>query len=304
MRRLLPLLALLALFTMPAPASANEFRVTCASSHVAYDDPIVFPGEPGASHRHEFFGAVGAGAMSTVAKLMAGRTTCGHAGDTASYWSPTLEVDGRSARGSLTVYYQRAGKRSAAAPPHRLRLIAGDMRASRAQSMRVTHWQCVGRGASKRYRERPACGRGERLASWLLFPDCWDGRRIDSADHRSHLAYARARRCPDSHPVEIMRIAYRTVWPVRPGRTATVTLGGGALGAIGMHGDFWNTWKPSTLRQLRWDCIEVARRCGEVTTQGRTRPAATAPAPAAVAVRSASSTSGGAPAAHTPSLHR
>jgi hypothetical protein len=32
----------------------------------------------------------------------------------------------------------------------------------------------------------------------------------------------------------------------------------------GFHADFWNTWHQPALRQLRWDCIEVAAPCGEV----------------------------------------
>ncbi|MCW2962067.1 MAG: hypothetical protein JWM25_1730 [Thermoleophilia bacterium] len=306
LRRLCATLFAVAACLVPAaPASANQFHVECPSSHVAYDDPIVFPGQPGASHRHEFFGARTANAASTAAQLEAGTTSCGHRSDTASYWVPTLEVNGRSTRGHLTVYYQRAGKRSAAAPPRRLRLIAGDMRATTRQSMLVTHWQCTGRPT--RFAERPACRRGERLAAWLLFPDCWDGRRIDSPDHKSHLAYARAARCPATHPVELMRVAYRVTWPVRPIAAATVTLGGGVLGSTGMHGDFWNTWRQSALYQLRWDCLEVARPCGLVSDRpaaGRRLPAGPRPAqPAAVAVRSGSPTSRSAPAGHTPSRH-
>ena len=32
----------------------------CGYSHPLTDDPIVFPGQPGASHFHDFFGDVGA----------------------------------------------------------------------------------------------------------------------------------------------------------------------------------------------------------------------------------------------------
>lgn len=297
--------AVVACLVSVTPAAANQFHVECPSSHVASDDPIVFPGQPGASHRHEFFGARTAAAASTAEQLETGATSCGLRSDTAAYWVPTLEINGRSARGHLTVYYQRAGKRSAAAPPRRLRLIAGNMRATTRQSMLVTHWQCTGRPT--RFADRPACRRGERLAAWLLFPDCWDGRRIDSPDHTSHLAYAWKARCPATHPVELMRIAYRVTWPVRPTAAATVTFGGGALGATGMHGDFWNTWRQSALYQLRWDCLEVARACGVVSDRpaGGQRPrAAPRPAqPAAVAARSALPTSRSMPAGHTPSRH-
>ncbi len=45
-----------------------QFVVECAYDHAAPDDPIVAPGEPGASHLHVFFGHT----------AVAGRTTSGH----------------------------------------------------------------------------------------------------------------------------------------------------------------------------------------------------------------------------------
>ena len=273
MRRCLlivPVLAVVATtFAAPSSALANSFRVVCASSHVAKNDPIVLPGQPGASHRHEFFGARSTDARSTTASLARSRTTCASRRDTAAYWVPTLEVRGRLVRGTMTAYYQRAGKRQAAAPPRGLRIIAGDMRAAVPQSMRVTSWQCVGRGRMTLHREVPACRRGERLGSWLRFPDCWNGRNLDSADHRSHLAYTvrdRAGRatCPSTHPVAIMRLATLVTWPVRPQSSSLVRLAGDMLAPTGMHGDFWNAWHMPTLRQLRWDCIELAAPCGAI----------------------------------------
>lgn len=250
----------------PAPAAANSFHVRCASSHVSNDDPIVYPGRAGAAHRHEFFGATSTDAHASTETLERARTSCDSPADTAAYWVPTLEVGGTLVRGTMHAYYQRAGKQRAAAPPRGLRVVAGDMHAERPQSMRVTSWQCIGRGRVTQFPVVPACAKGERLGSWVRFPDCWDGRNLDSADHRSHLAYTDgAGSCPRTHPVAIMRVATLVTWPVRPQDPARVTLGDGRLGPTGMHGDFWNSWRQSRLRQLRWDCIEVAARCGAIT---------------------------------------
>lgn len=269
MKAWLPLVAVAVVATTiaaPSTALANSFRVECASSHVANDDPIVLPGQPGAAHRHEFFGARSTDAASSTESLERSATTCASRRDTAAYWVPTLEVRGVLVRGSMTAYYQRAGKRQAAAPPRGLRVVAGDMHAHHPQSMRITSWQCVGRGRTTQFNELPACARGERLGSWVRFPDCWDGRHLDSSDHRSHLAYSvRAGRCPSTHPVAIMRVATLVTWPVRPQSPALVRLAGGRLAPTGMHGDFWNAWHMPTLRQLRWDCIEVAAACGAIT---------------------------------------
>lgn len=280
-RRLLvtAIAAISALAALSASASANSFHVTCATSHVLNDDPIVFPGQPGRSHRHVFFGARSADAASTTASLRRSRTTCGDAKDTASYWAPSIEVAGRMRRGTMNAYYQRAGKRRAAALPPGLRMIAGNMHAATPQSMRVTSWQCTGskrRRSSPQSRAVPRCAAGQQLAGWVRFPDCWNGRNLDSADHRSHMAYAVRGRCSSSHPVEVMKLVVRITWPTRPASAAAVTLGGGMMPSTGFHADFWNAWHQPALQQLRWDCIEVARPCGLVTAP-RSRAATGAP---------------------------
>ncbi|MEV6653299.1 hypothetical protein [Streptomyces sp. NPDC051219] len=38
-----------------APLRGSEFRADCFSSHRRGDDPIVFPGQAGRSHVHEFY---------------------------------------------------------------------------------------------------------------------------------------------------------------------------------------------------------------------------------------------------------
>jgi hypothetical protein len=262
-------LAMTAAGSTAPTAAASAFQVSCPSSHVAGDDPIVFPGLAGAAHRHEFFGATNADAHSTTQSLLGSPTTCLHHRDTAAYWTPSLEVVGRLRRGRLVAYYQRAGKDRAAAPPLGLRMIAGAAGAASPQPLAVTSWQCTGIGSTRssaHSRTIPRCLPGQQLSSWVRFPDCWDGRRLDSPDHASHMAYARAGRCPATHPVELMRLVIRVTWPTRPRDASVVRLGGGMLAPTAMHADFWNSWHMPTLRQLRWDCIEVARPCGELTT--------------------------------------
>ena len=78
-----------------------EFVVVCTFSHRAPDDPIVFPGKPGLSHGHTFFGNTATDASSTAYRLRGGATTCDHADDLGAYWIPTLPRRGsrcRSAR--------------------------------------------------------------------------------------------------------------------------------------------------------------------------------------------------------------
>ncbi|MFD0591915.1 DUF1996 domain-containing protein [Catellatospora coxensis] len=69
-----------------------EFNATCTYSHSVKDDPIVFPGLPGASHMHSFFGNRSTNAGSTLDSLRANTTTtCTPApADLSAYWVPTL----------------------------------------------------------------------------------------------------------------------------------------------------------------------------------------------------------------------
>ena len=55
----------------------GEVRLTCGTSHHAYDDPIVYPRQPGVSHLHTFFGNTLADADSTYESLRgSGDSTC------------------------------------------------------------------------------------------------------------------------------------------------------------------------------------------------------------------------------------
>ena len=73
-----------------------NFIESCRFSHQAPDDPIVFPGKPGASHQHTFVGNRTTSAFSNFGSLRSGGTTCMRADDTAAYWVPTLLRDGRA----------------------------------------------------------------------------------------------------------------------------------------------------------------------------------------------------------------
>lgn len=62
----------------------QNFFSNCYFSHIAADDPIVFPNGPGVSPSHPFFGSRSTNAFSTVESLRASPTTCRRRGDTAA----------------------------------------------------------------------------------------------------------------------------------------------------------------------------------------------------------------------------
>ena len=85
----------------PVLRGAN-FWVKCYFSHVNNDDAIVYPGKPGWSHSHTYFGNESTDAFSTPAKLRIARTNCKEKADRAAYWVPTLYDDGRKIRPGLS----------------------------------------------------------------------------------------------------------------------------------------------------------------------------------------------------------
>jgi hypothetical protein len=112
----------------------------------------------------------------------------------------------------------------------------------------------------------PQCGARTWLAGRVEFPSCWNGRDLDSADHRSHMAYARRGRCPSTHPVAVPRLTLVVTRGERPD-PATVALSSGS--PTSWHADFWNTWNPVRLRRLVRNCVDQDRDCALVGTVPR-----------------------------------
>jgi hypothetical protein len=221
------------------------FIVDCGFSHRNNDDPIVFPGQPGRSHNHTYIGNRSVNAGSTAASLRGGATTCATEADASTYWVPTLFV-GREAIPPLAgiVYYIRRTPQRVVPFPPGMKLVAGDQHAKRAQAASVVSWSCFGVGGAPRTGAVPACGSNQALQLRVEFPNCWNGKTVDSADHRRHMAYASAGRCPASHPVAVPTISLILLYPEVPRHAQP------ASGRFGAHADFMNGWDQDALSAL------------------------------------------------------
>jgi hypothetical protein len=225
------------------------FAVQCGFSHRNADDPIVYFKEPGFSHDHTFFGNSATNASTTPGSLLGGVTSCTVAADASAYWVPTLMVAGNPVTPiDATIYYLRRTTGRVQAFPAGLKIIAGNSKALSAQSADVTYWTCTGdrRGASSTI---PNCGDGLSGSSLHLvvkFPNCWDGKSVDSADHKSHMAYASDRVCPKGFPVAVPMLAVVVRYPALPSGSVALSSGGEFSG----HADFMNGWKQQTLERL------------------------------------------------------
>jgi Domain of unknown function (DUF1996) len=238
-----------------------QFVVVCRFSHMSFDDPIVYPGKPGRSHEHTFFGNVSTDAGSTPQSLHGQATTCSRSEDTAAYWAPTLYVAGQAVEpDDAKIYYRRRTVQRVQAFPPGLEMVAGDSHATRAQSLRITYWDC-GEDQHGRFPPTsaiPNCISGRNLSLHVRFPDCWNGRDLDSVDHKSHMAYSTAGRCPADHPVAVPSIELIVRYPIAPAADAELASGGEYSG----HADFVNAWQQDGLQRLVHDCLNALRSCG------------------------------------------
>jgi hypothetical protein len=238
-----------------------NFIGSCAFSHMAMDDPIVYPRQPGASHDHSFVGNTTTNAFSTLRTLRAGSSTCKRDGETAAYWMPTLLLNGQMIPPTgATIYYRRKTLAPLRAFPTGFKMIAGDRHATSPQGMQITYWNCGGASSVPASTEVPTCpnARGQSLRLHVNFPSCWDGRHLDSADHQSHVAYAVRGACPASHPVAVPAISLIYRYPITGGSGVTVSSGG----QYSAHADFFNAWRQGTLTSLVNNCLNALRHCG------------------------------------------
>jgi hypothetical protein len=227
----------------------NYFAVLCGFSHRNDDDLIVLPGMTGLSHNHTYFGNRTTNGSSTPESLRAARsTTCSTRYDTAAYWAPTLRVEGQPVepRGA-TIYYRRRTRGPIQAFPVGLKMIAGSAAARSPQSLDITFWSCA-RSEQQPSSTVPTCESGRRAALVLVinFPNCWNGTALDSADHKSHMAYSTNGTCPGSHPVAVPALRLVIRYPVTGGATTDLSSGT----QFSAHADFVNAWNQRVLTRL------------------------------------------------------
>jgi hypothetical protein len=241
-----------------------NFVGSCAFSHMAMDDPIVYPRQPGASHDHSFVGNTTTNAFSTLRTLRAGSSTCKRGGETAAYWMPTLLLNGQMVTPSTaTIYYRRKSLARVRAFPAGFKMVAGDRSASSPQGMQITFWNCGAASSIPASTEVPTCPdmRSQSLRLHVNFPSCWDGRHLDSADHKSHVAYPVRGACPASHPVAVPAISLIYRYPTTGGSGVTLSSGG----RYSAHADFFNAWRQGTLVSLVNNCLNALRHCARGT---------------------------------------
>ncbi|MEV4758636.1 DUF1996 domain-containing protein [Micromonospora sp. NPDC049559] len=240
-----------------------EFLAECPLTHRLPDDPIIFPRLAGASHMHDFFGNRSTNANSDYTSLAGATSNCNPVIDLSSYWVPTLYVNNQPvAPTGTTFYYLGEGVREDITRqiqpfPAGLKIVAGNAKATGPNDS-IARWSCLHHGEVPPGKDFVNCPAGSMLESYLDFPQCWNGRDLDSADHKSHMSYPVGGACPATHPVPVPKLRQVLRYPVN-GNPAGFRLASGP--GYTMHGDFFNAWPTAELARRVRDCINAIIKC-------------------------------------------
>lgn len=292
------------------------FRINCDFAHSSYNDPIVYPGQRNAAHLHRFYGNTLVDENTNTESLFtSGESSCqGNTLNRSSYWVPALlapkydavtqerllDANGEPAWQVVPavvgnddqaheIFYYSAGIDDIAAIqpiPVGLKMIAGTPAGAPGseQDSSVVRWHCQSWESSDASNPRwsagiPECQAPDRLRMDVFFPSCWNGIDLDSADHRSHLAYpdkiSGTVACPATHPVAIVRVSYHYAFGVKPDvydpqtqssrgwRLASdkYEVTNGTPGGMSLHADWFNGWHPDIMNAVLNGCIKSRLDC-------------------------------------------
>jgi hypothetical protein len=244
------------------------------------DDPIVFPGEPGASHLHDFFCNKETDAFSTYEQMIAAASSC-PSGDTAGYWAPALYRNGvkispagPGVRGQI--YYRDNAYASGTVVqpfPADFKLVVGNGHATTLAAANAIdpqsgigakigseiYWGCSNNSTGKLTAPPSNCSTG-KLTIHFGFPSCWNGVEVSGDQVKAGtMRWVKSGSCPTSHPIPLPRLIERFEYPVGS-PTGSITLASGNIYSV--HADFWNTWHQPSLAFLVENCLNANVDCG------------------------------------------
>ncbi|MEW2286082.1 DUF1996 domain-containing protein [Streptomyces sp. NPDC047841] len=319
----------------PAPppqagASRGTFTSDCgvnAGGLFNSDNVIVAPGvSNGAHHFHDYVGNQGNNAFASDEDLAEAGTSCADRGDKSSYYWPVLRLqngtqerdagapgggtEGNAGRivtpTQVTLTFVGNPRGKVTAMPRLLRIITGDAKAFvNGPGNANASWSCTGYENRQLKDKYPLCPPGSDVVRTFRFQSCWDGRNIDSANHRTHVAFTAADgSCPAGFvpiPQLVQRIVYDVDAPSLADGGRTVPLF--AVDSfpeqlhkpVTDHGDFINVFDEKLMREMV-DCINSGRSCGPSADDDSTATPTPAPtaSPSATAAPGEGSAEGGA----------
>ncbi|MFJ6729941.1 DUF1996 domain-containing protein [Streptomyces sp. NPDC091281] len=279
-----------------AGPSGGTFATSCgvnANGVFNSDNVIVAPGVTnGAHHFHDYVGNQANDAFASDDDLAKGDTTCVDQGDKSTYYWPVLrlqngtqEKDAQSPGGGIegnageivtpkevTLTFVGNPKDKVTAMPRLLRIITGDAKAFvNGTANANASWSCTGFEDRQVKDKYPICPSGSDVVRSFRFQSCWDGSNIDSANHRTHVAFAAADGSCAAGFKAIPQLVQRIVYDVDApslqdgGRTtplfAVDSFPEQLHKPVTDHGDFINVFDEDLMNEMV-DCINEGRDCG------------------------------------------
>lgn len=282
----------------PAPNPPAEmvgaFRMVCSAAHGGRFDPLLYPGQDQAGHEHRFYGNNAVTGKTTRESLRrSGFSTCGdpksNPANRSGYWIAKL-LDGKGNEvqiDQLDLYYKRWPKTSADCTdgrrvkacvnvPTGIRFVWGfDMLANKPAQYPFGFYCSSVPGTFPTMAEAVAGGRCPVGASLFVrsdSPSCWDGKNLDSPDHRSHVRYMEDTHlgywgCPSTHPYHFPALTLSFSYRIAPGDDPTLwrfssdemhpELPAGST----MHADYFEGWDPTVKAMWEDNCIDRMLNC-------------------------------------------
>ncbi len=262
----------------------SAFRFHCKPSHLLYDDPVVYPGQPGKSHLHLFFGNNTANGNSTYQSLRQNGTSSCHGGplNRSAYWMPAMmNVDSKVVLPDVvSVYYKT--QPGAMRLPRGLRTVFGWNPAE--PTVQGGNWVCVGTGQTARTIAELNCpatdaAGNNQISLQLSMGACWNGQ-LDSPDHRSHIAHGNYNggwgnaECPATHPIELPHFSLQIFWTHKGFadystwklssdviHNATTNTDVVYPGGTTAHADWFGAWDDSVMDKWMNGCINNFLSC-------------------------------------------
>ncbi|MDQ0585106.1 hypothetical protein QF030_007284 [Streptomyces rishiriensis] len=283
----------------PDPSSGpsrGTFTTSCgvnANGVFNSDNVIVAPGVTnGAHHFHDYVGNQSNDAFASDDDLANAGTSCVDQGDRSTYYWPVLrlqngnqEKDAKSPGGGIegnageivtpkevTLTFVGNPREKVTAMPRLLRVITGDAKAFvNGTANANASWSCTGFEDRQLKDKYPLCPAGSDVVRSFRFQSCWDGSNIDSANHRTHVAFAAADgTCPNGFkavPQLVQRIVYDVDAPsLQDGGKTTPLFAVDSFPEqlhkpVTDHGDFINVFDEDLMGEMV-DCINDGRTCG------------------------------------------
>ncbi len=266
-------------------ANGGQFRTGCEFSHFAYDDPLVFPGKPGASHLHMYFGNTDVNAFSTYDTLLnSGSSTCnGQELNRTGYWVPAMLDGNGNVRipERVVVYYKGEGLARGKSEPYpagaaliatenlntkpesqggvsgKYTFVCSDKYSSNGGASGNTIPNCAGSGTAV-------------LEMNVKFNQCWNGKDPANWENfRPPSASWYGSNCTGEFSHTLPNLEYFVNYRIESGENTSAwflssdvdptSFGASkATGGSTSHGDWWGAWHKEVNQMFLDNCVNYS----------------------------------------------